>query len=420
MSGGNDEETAAQELVIIRRRAGEGEGGHHGGVWKIAYADFMTAMMAFFLVMWLINATDKKVLTQVATYFNPLRLTDKAPMPRGMYDADGGAPGQEQESGEAKLKEGQAKAKKLGPEQQKMLEDALFRDPYGTLEKLAQEAIANEPREKRRASGGTRDQAEGTQLNGEAFRDPFDPEFRQLVAKEATAIAQREAADAKAMDAEAQRPEAKALERAGEADNAGASADASDQGAKPLARSSADIAKDGTPRERASPPSEAAREAQKKAQAADARQLEAEIKRAIGQTGTATAPDVDVRVTEDGVLISLTDKADFGMFAIASAEPRPAMVVIMDNIARILKNRQGRVVVRGHTDGRPFRSASYDNWRLSTARAHMAYYMLVRGGIDEKRFARVEGYADRNLKVPSDPEAAQNRRIEILLREETP
>ena len=78
------EETKAQELIIIRRSSGEGEGGHHGGVWKIAYADFMTAMMAFFLVMWLINSTDKKTLTQVATYFNPLRLTDKAPSARGL------------------------------------------------------------------------------------------------------------------------------------------------------------------------------------------------------------------------------------------------------------------------------------------------------------------------------------------------
>ena len=52
-------------------------------MWKIAYADFMTAMMAFFLVMWLINSTDKKTLTQVATYFNPMRLTDKRPTPKG-------------------------------------------------------------------------------------------------------------------------------------------------------------------------------------------------------------------------------------------------------------------------------------------------------------------------------------------------
>ena len=96
------------------------------------------------------------------------------------------------------------------------------------------------------------------------------------------------------------------------------------------------------------------------------------------------------------------------------------MGVVMERIAKLLQTRPGPLVVRGHTDGRPFRSANYDNWRLSSARAHMAYYMLVRGGVDEKRFARVEGYADRSLKVPIDPEAAQNRRIEILLRRPNP
>jgi chemotaxis protein MotB len=108
------------------------------------------------------------------------------------------------------------------------------------------------------------------------------------------------------------------------------------------------------------------------------------------------------------------------MFAIASAEPRPAMVVIMEKIARIVQGYQQPLTVRGHTDGRPYRSGTYDNWRLSTARAHMAYYMLVRGGVDEKRFDRIEGYADRRLRVPNDPEAAQNRRIEILLRRTGP
>jgi chemotaxis protein MotB len=84
----SSEESKAHELVIIRRRLGEGDDKHHGGVWKIAYADFMTAMMAFFLVMWLINSTDKKTLTQVATYFNPMRLTDKRPTPKGLNEAD--------------------------------------------------------------------------------------------------------------------------------------------------------------------------------------------------------------------------------------------------------------------------------------------------------------------------------------------
>ena len=108
------------------------------------------------------------------------------------------------------------------------------------------------------------------------------------------------------------------------------------------------------------------------------------------------------------------------MFATGSAEPQPKVVRIMEKIAQILKSRPGVIIVRGHTDSRPYRSATYDNWRLSSARAQMAYYMLIRGGLDEKRFDRIEGYADRRPKTPAKPEAAENRRIEILLRKETP
>lgn len=58
--------------TIIIRRDSDGEGdGHHGGAWKVAYADFMTAMMAFFLMMWLLNATTEKQRQGLAEYFNP-------------------------------------------------------------------------------------------------------------------------------------------------------------------------------------------------------------------------------------------------------------------------------------------------------------------------------------------------------------
>jgi len=46
-------------------------GGHHGGAWKVAYADFVTAMMAFFLLMWLLNATTEEQRQGIAAYFNP-------------------------------------------------------------------------------------------------------------------------------------------------------------------------------------------------------------------------------------------------------------------------------------------------------------------------------------------------------------
>lgn len=56
--------------IIIRRKVVKG-GGHHGGAWKVAYADFVTAMMAFFLLMWLLNATTEEQRKGLADYFSP-------------------------------------------------------------------------------------------------------------------------------------------------------------------------------------------------------------------------------------------------------------------------------------------------------------------------------------------------------------
>jgi chemotaxis protein MotB len=57
--------------VIIKRKKNIIAGGHHGGAWKVAYADFVTAMMAFFMLMWLLNATTEKQRKGLADYFNP-------------------------------------------------------------------------------------------------------------------------------------------------------------------------------------------------------------------------------------------------------------------------------------------------------------------------------------------------------------
>lgn len=57
--------------VIIKRKKVTAGDGHHGGAWKVAYADFVTAMMAFFLLMWLLNATTEQQRKGVADYFSP-------------------------------------------------------------------------------------------------------------------------------------------------------------------------------------------------------------------------------------------------------------------------------------------------------------------------------------------------------------
>lgn len=56
---------------IIKRRKKVEAAGHHGGAWKVAYADFVTAMMAFFLLMWLLNATTEEQRKGIADYFSP-------------------------------------------------------------------------------------------------------------------------------------------------------------------------------------------------------------------------------------------------------------------------------------------------------------------------------------------------------------
>ena len=62
---------AGDNAVVIKRIKKGGHGGHHGGAWKVAYADFVTAMMAFFLLMWLINTTTPDQKRGIADYFAP-------------------------------------------------------------------------------------------------------------------------------------------------------------------------------------------------------------------------------------------------------------------------------------------------------------------------------------------------------------
>ncbi len=60
-----------EKRPIIIKKIKKVAGGHHGGAWKVAYADFVTAMMAFFMMLWLLNISDKETLEGLADYFTP-------------------------------------------------------------------------------------------------------------------------------------------------------------------------------------------------------------------------------------------------------------------------------------------------------------------------------------------------------------
>src|SRR5690348_12580572 len=73
-------EATPKRLIVVKRKKAVAHG-HHGGAWKVAYADFVTAMMALFIVLWLLSS-DKEVQEAIAAYFNnptgPGKLTGTA------------------------------------------------------------------------------------------------------------------------------------------------------------------------------------------------------------------------------------------------------------------------------------------------------------------------------------------------------
>jgi chemotaxis protein MotB len=387
-------EEGQPEIIIVRRHV-ESEEGHHGGAWKIAYADFVTAMMAFFLVLWILNSTNKDSQTIIARYFNPVKMEDFAKNKKGIREAQKEEkPGSYDGENDKSPPPGplQGKAEEKGKEQKDinakslMNDETLFQNPYAALDQ-----IAGKVKNQDKPNSGRAGEAGGT---ADAYRDPF-----------------------KQTGPEPDEDEAGIGEEAGKAEEAKAEIKPAPT-AKPAPGPQEPAKADKT---EAKPAADAARAAE----TARAAELKQDLVKALraemgpGQAGQGTL-GLDVQATDEGLLISLTDSENFGMFEIGSSSPSPKLVHLMDRIALSLKTMQGSVVLRGYTDSRRYKNASSDNWRLSASRAQMALYMLARGGLPEARVERVEGYADRHPKLPDKPEAAENRRIEILLRKPAP
>ena len=400
--------------IIIVRRGREHEEGHHGGVWKIAYADFMTAMMAFFLVMWLINAANEETKAAVAAYFNPVKLMDRQSRPKGIEETDnqeGRVRFESPDATEAETKSARNEKQVESPPATE--ERQIFKDPYAALAEIATESGVLQNRSAAGEGGSNRAGPSTGAEGGDAYRDPFNPNYWSTHVEDeifpltdspvTSPPSQDRATTPKPNDDAAAQAKQVALEKrmAAGAPLADAKVAATPNDAKPANPEKTAAAKDEKPGA---------------AEINAARELAAEISKKTGASPDEKAPDITVVPTEDGVMIQLTDKVDYGMFAIGSAKPDKRVVQVLDEIAKIIATRKGDVIISGHTDARPFKSETYDNWRLSSARAHMAYYMLTRGGLDAKRILRVEGYADRDPKIPADPYAAQNRRIDIFLK----
>ncbi|MFN3672935.1 MAG: flagellar motor protein MotB [Bosea sp. (in: a-proteobacteria)] len=185
-----------QEPIIVRRSAGRQKDQLKGGVWKIAHADFMTAMMALFLVLWLVNSANRETRTSVAQYFNPIRLSDATTDRKGIrnpqdvktgdrdsiYLHDGEGEAEANPAAEAAGAISQAARLKRAETGKGALDD-----PYRLLAEATPASAdpAAEPARPALAAGGP---GKPGLTGSEVLRDPFDPEFwRQAALAGATA-----------------------------------------------------------------------------------------------------------------------------------------------------------------------------------------------------------------------------------------
>jgi len=424
MAEGDSTHQGKNEIIIVKRRGGNEEEGSHGGVWKIAYADFMTAMMAFFLVMWLVNAANEESKASVASYFNPIKLMDDKPTDRGIKQVgntqDGEAKAPKSKSDGQGTTDGQAadegkQEKASAGEKQDYSESDYFENPYSVLAEIAQET-GTQANISEKGEGGASQSGPSTGASGgDAYRDPFDPDFWSKQVEQEQKSLEDSQAMVEADDYPQNMAPPDAVDDFGLQDDP--YAQAGNFGGKtqdgPLGNKAAETEGEGGTGQEAE--ATAAKIAKIKAEADELRE---EIAKALGGGSGKLAEGLTVTPSEGGLLVSLTDQLDFGMFNVGSAVPGRDLVVAMEKIGGLLARRPGAIAIRGHTDARPYTSGNDDNWRLSTARAHSALFMLVRGGVPEERIIQVSGFADRRLKDPENPYAEVNRRIEILVEPE--
>lgn len=347
---------AKGSIIIRKEEVVEGE--HHGGSWKVAYADFVTAMMAFFLLMWLLNATTEEQRRGLADYFSPSNLLSRAssgtgqpfgghtPFDRGTMVSDRGAV--------------QVIPGKLPVPQD---EDE---DDEGSAQQQAparqQQAAPNE--------GGA------ASLDSPSPGPP--PARGGGVTQEKPLASRGDSGESTAASAE--RPEAAK--------------------AQPRAPTEAEIRAEQERRER-----------QAFEQAAQ------QIKEAVrGDPGLADlARQLAIDTTPEGLRIQIMDEDRRPMFATGSAAPNDRARLLLQKVAPVLLKLSEDISIAGHTDATPYPGQQRTNWELSANRANATRRVLVEAGLPQSRIRNVTGNADRDPLLPAEPTAAANRRIAIVV-----
>ena len=348
-SAGESEKPAP---IIIKKHIG-GHGGGHGGAWKIALADMMTAMMAFFLLMWLLGSTNTDARKSIADYFKQTPLL-KMGNNAGSNGVFGG---------------------------RSMI------SPEGLPDSINQTSVVNVMPPTQATGGNDRDEGP----------------------------AGSQSPDGKSKEGEGRSGMAKGPAEGGVVDDAELGAQGSDatvQEGQPKRGESASTKSAGGVSDDAAKKA-AAEVDQKNFDALQAQVSEALSKDA---TLSKIADQVQFVKVKDGLRIEIVDKADFSMFSVGTTRVLPRASALIGELAKAISELPNQVVIRGHTDSLAYAlDSEMNNWLLSAERAESTRQLLQKAGVPEGQIARVEGVADTEPYNPKDALDIRNRRISMTL-----
>jgi chemotaxis protein MotB len=352
MAGGED---GGRPILIIKKK-GHGDHGHHGGAWKVAYADFVTAMMAFFLLLWLLNVTTKEQKLGIANYFMPESVSRSQSGGGGVMGGTTMSPGQmnHQSGGFVMAIPKSSDAKEA--------EDAQDEDGEG---KPPQQNQPTQP---------------GRQVLADGVRD-------------------KEKEKDKDKDKEKDKDHDKPSDR---------QSDKERDNDKETDRAKLDAAAE-----------KLARELRAKQEEESFKKAEFDLKQAIQDIPELKqlAQNLVVDRTPEGLRIQIVDQGRFSMFALGSSQPLDHTRKLVSLVAQAVQKLPNRIAVTGHTDSLRFQNpnSNYGNWELSADRANSSRRMLLDAGVSQDRIHRVVGRADQEPLFGDNPADPRNRRISIVL-----
>jgi chemotaxis protein MotB len=329
------------------------EDGHHGGAWKVAYADFVTAMMAFFLLMWLLNATTEDQRKGLADYFSPTSVLSHNSSGTGQ--------------------------------------------PFGGRTAFSEGAMVSD-------------------LGAAQVTEGNHPQVDQVEEDESDVIAQPRPHRDDIPSKQADRQNQPASTAAGTQVAARAQPASSAQSPRPGVTQGATTAARQSDAQRSVTDAEVRAELERR-EKQTFEQAAAQIREAVrgdpelAELGRQLAIDM----TPEGLRIQILDDDRQPMFPLGSSIPNDRARLLLQKVAPVLARLTQDISIAGHTDAAPFAGVGRTNWELSAERANATRRLLVEAGLQEPRIRSVTGNAERDPLVPADPLAAANRRIAVVV-----